>query len=78
VPAFLLRPPGIGPFRQSRRHSSALQFPTQQTVDGCHAALEIAARSSYVPSTPIGVRFRFSRDARPSPFARLELPVWMK
>jgi hypothetical protein len=30
----------------------------QQTVDGLQRALEIAARSSYVPSSPIGVRSR--------------------
>jgi hypothetical protein len=28
----------------------------QQTVDGLHGALEIGARSSYVPNSPIGVR----------------------
>jgi hypothetical protein len=30
----------------------------QQTVDGLQRALEIAARSSYVPNSPIGVRSR--------------------
>jgi hypothetical protein len=28
----------------------------QQTVDGLHGTLEIRNRSSYVPSSPIGVR----------------------
>jgi hypothetical protein len=43
----------------------ANRFPTwlenaisQQTVDGLQGALEIRARSSYVPNSPIGVRSR--------------------
>jgi hypothetical protein len=32
----------------------------QQTVDGLQGTLENPARSSYVPSTSIGVRSRFS------------------
>jgi hypothetical protein len=31
---------------------------SQQTVDGLQGALEIRARSSYVPNSPIGVRSR--------------------
>jgi hypothetical protein len=52
----------------------------QQTVDGVQGALEIRARSSYVLNAPIGVRSRFSGDARPNAarLTRLELPVWMK
>jgi len=42
----------------------ALQLPAQQTVDGLQAALEMSARSSYVPSSPIGVRSGFPEDAR--------------
>jgi hypothetical protein len=49
----------------------------QQTVDGLQAVLEIGARSSYVPVTPIGVRSPVSGDARPNA-TRLELPLWMK
>jgi hypothetical protein len=55
---------------------------SQQTVDGSHAALEIATRSSYVPSTPIGVRSSgFPEDARPGatrPRLQAWMPVWMK
>jgi hypothetical protein len=52
----------------------------QQTVDGLQPALEILARSSYVPDTPIGVRSRLVRDARPNAAraAHLEMPIWMK
>jgi hypothetical protein len=50
---------------------------SQQTVDGLQAALEILARSAYVPDIPIGVRSRLSGDTRPNA-TRLELPVWMK
>jgi hypothetical protein len=46
---------------------------SQQTVDGLQAALEIGARSSYVPSAPTGVRSGFPEHARPT---RLELQVW--
>jgi hypothetical protein len=62
------------------RHENAI--PTQQTVDDSQTALEIAARSSYVPEMIItGVRFRAFRDARPNQcffssiwLARLECP----
>jgi hypothetical protein len=53
----------------------------QQTVDGLQRALEIPARSSYVPSSPIGVRSRpFPGGARlnAARLERLEMPVWMK
>jgi excinuclease ABC subunit A len=40
--------------------TAALQPVRQQTVDGVHTALEIDARSSYVPSAPIGVQSRLS------------------
>jgi len=47
------------------RFPRATRFPTslenaisQQTVDGLQGALEIRARSSYVPNSPIGVRSR--------------------
>jgi hypothetical protein len=53
----------------------------QQTVDGLQRALEIAVRSSYVPSSPIGVRSRpFPGGARLNAARRkrLEMPVWMK
>jgi hypothetical protein len=53
----------------------------QQTVDGLQRALEIAPRSSYVPSSPIGVRSRpFPGDARLNAARRkrLGMPVWMK
>jgi hypothetical protein len=52
----------------------------QQTVDGLQRALEIIARSSYVPSAPNGVRSRFPEDARPNTarLTRLEMPIWMK
>ena len=53
-----LLPPSHGGFR--------LQSDViQQTVDGLNAALEISDRSSYVPSSPIGVRSpALSEDAR--------------
>jgi hypothetical protein len=35
----------------------------QQTVDGLHRVLEIARRSSYVPSSPNGVRSPVSGEA---------------
>jgi hypothetical protein len=58
--------------------SPAQQPQPQQTVDGLHAALEIGARSSYVPNAPIGVRSRVSGDARPNTaLSRLELPAWI-
>src|SRR4051812_20040998 len=50
----------------------------QQTVDGGHAALEITARSTYVPSTPFTMAARrWTSDARPHAArpTRLELPV---
>jgi len=47
APAFLLPRPFNTP---------ALQPDSQQTVDGLQGALEIGARSSYVPNSPIGVR----------------------
>jgi hypothetical protein len=34
----------------------------QQTVDGSHGVLEIQARSSYVPNSPIGVRSPVPRE----------------
>jgi hypothetical protein len=57
VPAFLLLASGgIRPVPQP---------PPQQTVDGLQRALEIRARSSYVPSSPIGVRSPgFPEDTR--------------
>jgi hypothetical protein len=67
------------PFFVSCNFKTALQSVRQQTVDGAHAALEKALRSSYVPNAPIGVQSPVSGDA---PFElgapRLELPVWMK
>jgi hypothetical protein len=52
----------------------------QQTVDGLQGALEIAARSSYVPSSPIGVRSAGCGGARLNAArpTRLEMPLWMK
>ena len=47
----------------------------------CNGALEIPPRSSYVPSSPIGVRSpAFPGDARPNAArsTRLEMPIWMK
>jgi hypothetical protein len=43
---------------------------TQQTVDGLRAALEIGARSSYVPDAPFGARSRFPVMRGPKPCAR--------
>jgi hypothetical protein len=69
------------------RHYAAVLAGTrgaiQQTVDGLNAALEIESRSSYVPSSPIGVRSRghvTCGDARlnAARFKRLEMPIWMK
>jgi hypothetical protein len=51
----------------------------QHSVDGSHAALEIPSRSSYVPSSPIGVDPgppAMRRNAARS--TRLEMPLWMK
>jgi hypothetical protein len=54
----------------------------QQTVDGLQAALEIGARSSYVPSAPtLAFDPGFSPgDARPNTArtTRLERLLWMK
>jgi hypothetical protein len=53
----------------------------QQTVDGLQAALEIRARSSYVPSAPtLAFDPRLSGDARPNTArpTRLERLLWMK
>jgi hypothetical protein len=53
----------------------------QQTVDGLQAALEIGARSSYVPSAPtLASDPRLSGDARPNTArtTRLERLLWMK
>jgi hypothetical protein len=53
----------------------------QQTVDGLQAALEIGARSSYVPSAPtLAFDPRLSGDARPNTArpTRLERLLWMK
>jgi hypothetical protein len=52
----------------------------QQTVDGVHAALEIGARSSYVPSAPLTVRSRLARRSAHLNMRdpRLEPPAWMK
>jgi hypothetical protein len=53
----------------------------QQTVDGLQAALEIGARSSYVPSAPtLAFDPRLSGDARPNTTrtTRLERLLWMK
>jgi len=63
----------------AHRDARAAPHP-QQTVDGLQGTLEIRARSSYVLNAPIGVRSRFSGDARPNAarLTRLELPVWMK
>jgi hypothetical protein len=46
APAFLL----------VRRFHTPAPRRSQQTVDGLHGVLEIPARSSYVPNSPIGVR----------------------
>jgi hypothetical protein len=57
-----------------------LRTRLQQTVDGMQRALEIHARSSYVPSSTIGVRspdYRITR-AKSGAVARLDLPTWMK
>jgi hypothetical protein len=52
---------------------------SQQTVDGLNGTLEIHTRSSYVPHSPIGVRSRFTEDARLNGATmRLEMPIWMK
>jgi hypothetical protein len=54
---------------------------SQQTVDGLQAALEIGARSSYVPSAPtLAFDPRLSGDARPNTArtTRLERLLWMK
>jgi hypothetical protein len=59
----------------------ALQRHPQQTVDGLQAALEIRARSSYVPSAPtLASDPRLSGDARPNTArtTRLERLLWMK
>jgi hypothetical protein len=59
-----------------------LQCHPQQTVDGLQAALEIGARSSYVPSAPtLAFDPRFlPGDARPNTArtTRLERLLWMK
>jgi hypothetical protein len=64
------------------RHCVRFNAPRgQQTVDDLNAALEIESRSSYVPSSLIGVRSRpVPEDARlnAAPLARLEMPIWMK
>src|SRR5205823_5191339 len=68
-------------FDWNRCHLLPLKPPAKQTVDGSHAALEIFARSSYVPAfchrRPVPV---FPGDARPTWRAstRLEMPIWMK
>jgi hypothetical protein len=64
------------------RGACALQPHPQQTVDGLQAALEIGARSSYVPSAPtLAFDPRFlPGDARPNTArtTRLERLLWMK
>jgi hypothetical protein len=54
---------------------------SQETVDDSQAALEIAARSSYVPALAPSWRsiriFRRSAPERARPDA-LELPIWMR
>jgi hypothetical protein len=62
------------------RHHAGLQLPAQQTVDGLQAALEMSARSSYVPSSPIGVRSGFPEDARlnAASINAPGKPVWTK
>jgi hypothetical protein len=82
------RPASCRPFYwDKRRHIHATATPprqpqpkAQQTVDGSQRTLEIASRSSYVPSAPIGVRSRFPEDTRPNAgrTTPLELPIWMK
>jgi hypothetical protein len=46
------------PHRIESGASFARNAIPQQTVDGLQRALEIRARSSYVPNSPIGVRSR--------------------
>jgi hypothetical protein len=60
--------------------AATVLFLIQQTVDGLQRALEIPSRSSYVPSSPTGVRSPLSGEARPKMRApsRLEMPLWMK
>jgi hypothetical protein len=77
APAFLLR----ALFALRGRRCCLLPPITQQTVDGSHGTLEMSARSSYVPSSPIGVRSpALPEDARlnVARSTRLELPIWMK
>jgi hypothetical protein len=57
------------------RGACALQRHPQQTVDGLQAALEIGARSSYVPSAPtLAFDPRFSRRMRA--LTRREQRAW--
>jgi hypothetical protein len=62
-------------------HPALFRNPAdQQTVDGSQRALEMSARSSYVPNSAIGVRSRFPEDARPEAarINALGMPIWMK
>jgi hypothetical protein len=82
----LPRKAGLAPaFLFAARRSCCLLPPKrgaiQQTVDGLQRALEIGVRSSYVPSSPIGVRSRpFPGGARLNAARRKrqEMPRWMK
>jgi hypothetical protein len=51
-----------------------------KTVDGMQQALEIPARSSYVPGSPFGVRSRLIRKMRAEHGAVTcpEIATWMK
>jgi hypothetical protein len=73
LPAFFFFALFVCAFGVAHPHAG-FAAPPQQTVDGLNGALEIRARSSYVPNSPIGVRSPVSGDARP----RLEMPIWMK
>jgi hypothetical protein len=46
-------------FMRTGSHIAVKMRRIQQTVDGFNGALEIVTRSSYVLSSPIGVRSRF-------------------
>jgi hypothetical protein len=59
---------------------SAPKLAFQQSVDGLWGTLEIRLRSSYVPSSPIGVNPGFAGRCAPLRGAidAPGMPIWMK
>jgi hypothetical protein len=65
--------------RRFRASTPAAQSVPEQTVDGMQPALEISARSSYVPTSLSGVRSPGHPErAERGAVTCLELPIWMK